>query len=683
MLAVLVCTFGCAVTARLAHRTVHARGFDGLHWLLLASVCAGSSTWATHFIAMLGYNPGVKVNFDVTLTIVSALIAIAGTGIGLTFARLPSGRLTALCGGGLVGLAMAAMHYSGMFAFRPDGIVAWNPYYVTMSIAVAIILCAVAVDRLKLMNEKARGPAWDATLMLVGAILSLHFLGMAALTVTPIAGYSPSADSEVFTSLAAAIALAAVLIVGTGISTHLVEEGRAQAEEALQKIAMYDTLTGIANRHSFVTQLANQCKMLAAEEPQPFALLMIDLDRFKAVNDTMGHPVGDLLLKNVAKRLQSVARSGDLVGRLGGDEFAMVARGVADHGQARAIAEKIVDVLSSPFELDGYIAEIGASVGVTLAPTESDDAETLSQQADAALYRAKRDGRGRVCIFDPAMTRDMLDRCALEKELRHALSNDTFEIRYQPIFDTHSRRCTGAEALLRWHSPTRGNVSPEILIPIAEELGLISALGEAILKRACAIATRWPDDTTLSVNVSPLQITSGQFLSVVEAALLQTGLPPQRLEIEIVESSLLSDNDVVHRTLEGLRALGVQIALDDFGKGYSSLSYLKRFPIDRIKIDRSFISHLLEDSGNASIVRAICQLGASLSLSVTAEGVENTAQVEFVAAYGCTNIQGFFLSEPLDEDAATAIVLQKSQALRAKTRRPDGPSEPDMLKEVG
>ena len=660
LLAGLVCLFGSSVTVRLSHRAIFARGSTGLHWLFLASVCAGSSIWATHFIAMLGYRPGVPVNFDPTLTIISALIAIVGTAVGLTFARLHDSRFATLCGGSLIGLAISAMHYVGMFAYRPDGIVSWRPGYMAVSVLFAIALSATALHRLRGKDRVAPGRAWDATFLLVGAILLLHFTGMAAFEVTPIEGFSRAADSEVFFTMAAAIAVAAVMIVGTGISTHLVEEGRASAQRRLRQIAMHDMLTGLSNRHSFVTQLAEECASLDGTA-QPFALLLIDLDRFKAVNDTMGHPVGDLLLKSVAMRLRQVGRNDDAIARIGGDEFAMMARDVSDREDAQRLASKIVEVLSSPFKLEGYIVEIGASVGVTLAPSDSDDAETLTQQADVALYRAKREGRGRVCVFNPSLTHEMVERCALESELRQAWANDSFELLYQPIFDARSRRVAGAEALLRWNSPTRGEVPPEVFIPIAEELGLIAPIGKSVLERACTTAASWPEELSVSVNVSPVQIMSGRFVCSVEDALARSGLAPHRLKIEITESSLLCENDVVLRTLQELRALGLGVSLDDFGKGYSSLGYLHRFPIDRIKIDRSFIACLPEDAGSASIVRAICQLGEGLGIEVVAEGVESIAQISFLAGHGCTHMQGFLLSKPMEAEKTRRVFWANSE----------------------
>lgn len=402
LLAALVCMFGSSVTIKLSHRAIHSRGSTGLHWLFLAAVCSGFSIWATHFIAMLGYRPGVAVHFDATLTIVSALTAIAGTAIGLSFARLPDRKVAVICGGALVGLTISAMHYMGMFAYRPDGVVSWTPTYVVASVVAAMLLSTLAINCLRGKDKEAPGRAWDATMLLVGAILLLHFIGMAAFKVAPIEGISSGMDSDVFTAMAAAVAVAALVIVGIGVSAHLVEESRAEAKAYLRQIATLDMLTGLSNRHSFVTNLQDACERLHNGRGQPFALFMIDLDRFKSVNDTLGHAAGDLLLIHVAERLRRFEYPGELICRIGGDEFAMIAFGTGHTQAAYTLADAIVTALSAPYMIGEHVAEIGASVGAALAPLHSTDAETLTQQADEALYRAKQGGRARTCLFDPS-----------------------------------------------------------------------------------------------------------------------------------------------------------------------------------------------------------------------------------------------------------------------------------------
>lgn len=659
LLAALICLFGSLVTIRLVQRTLQAEGSSWAHWCFLASVCAGSAIWSTHFIAMLGYLPGVAVRFDATLTIVSALIAVAGTAIGLILARLRHDGVAVICGGGMIGLAISAMHYVGMFAYRPDGVVRWLPEYVAMSILCAMAFAALSIHFVRTSTSSLQSAL--AVVLLVAAIVVLHFVGMAAFMVTPIAGVSSGADSEVFDAMASAIAVGAVLIVGTGISTHLVDKSRADSEERLREIAMVDAVTGLANRHSFNGHLHAHCQRLAYED-HCFAFFMVDLDRFKAINDSLGHPVGDLLLEKVAERIRLAVRPSDVVARIGGDEFAIIAQGVTERDIARDVAERIVATLSKPFDLDGQIAEIGASVGITLAPIDSAEAETLTQQADVALYCAKNRGRGRTCMFDPSLAQQTLERCALEADLRRAWSNREFEVYFQPILDTHSRTFTGAEALLRWTSETRGSVSPAEFIPVAEELGLVLPIGELVIQKACEAAISWPDHLSVSINVSPVQMMAGQLVETVTRALANSGLAPQRLEIEITETALLGDDDGVRRILEEVRAMGVRISLDDFGTGYSSLSYLHRFPMDRIKIDRSFVDRLPDDPGSASIVRAICQLGQSLGLAMTAEGIENEAQYAFIAENGCTHMQGFLFSQPLDARALARLFSESEGA---------------------
>ncbi|MBB4860781.1 diguanylate cyclase (GGDEF)-like protein [Novosphingobium chloroacetimidivorans] len=662
LLAAIMCLAGSAVSITLFRRTLAEPGTSRFHWCFLSAVTAGAATWATHFIAMLGYKSAVPVDFDGPLTIASALIAVAGIALGLLFAISRNRALAVVVGGGAIGLSIAAMHYTGMFAYRAQGIVEWRPAYVIASLFVASGLTMALIHRLR-QSRPADRIVPCAMLML--AIVGLHFTGMAAFSVTPIPGVSAGADSETFTSVALSIAMVALLIVGTGISTYLLE-GRTQSQsrDRLAHIAMHDALTGLANRHSFSATLESECGKLA-RYGRPFALLMLDLDRFKPINDTLGHPVGDLVLQRVANRLRQAVREGDLVARIGGDEFAIVAFGVADADQASALAARVVEIMSRPFVVGGSVAELGASVGIALAPDHGGESEQLIQHADVALYSAKRDGKDRFCLFETEMMDAMQRRRFLEVDLRRACMRDDFEVFYQPVIDSQTGVVTGAEALLRWHCPERGYVSPAEFIPIAEELGLVSRIGAKVLQQACRDATTWPEELDVAVNVSPVQLLDPRLPQIVSQALLESGLRAERLELEITETALLGDDEAALRTLNHLRDLGVRISLDDFGTGYSSLSYLHRFPISRIKIDRSFICRLPDDEGSASIVRAIAQLGESLDMKVTAEGIETSEQLSFIAKHGCDHVQGFLISRPIRVADFLALLEARAASIAA------------------
>ncbi|TCD06498.1 EAL domain-containing protein [Erythrobacteraceae bacterium CFH 75059] len=654
VLAAAMCLAGACVASRLFHRCVTAPRATRLYWCLLAALTAGAATWATHFVAMLGHRANVPVTFDGPLTIFSALIAVAGIGAGLLLATSRRPAVAVVGGGSIIGLAIAAMHYVGMFAYRVEGVVTWLPGHVAASIILCVALCVAALGRL----TGGRGATRQAALLLAAAILVLHFTGMAAFTVQPIPGVSALVDRDAFAAMAAAIALVALLIVGVGLSTYVVERKAVSHSQArLHHIAMHDELTAVANRRAFTEALEQECRRMRAFA-RPFALLLIDLDRFKAVNDTLGHPVGDKVLRRVAQRLRKAIRDGDLIARLGGDEFAVIAPNVADAAAARALADRIVEIMARPFLVDGHIADIGASVGVCLAPLHGSDPSALVQKADVALYTAKSEGKGRFCVFEPAMSEALNRRRMIEADLRRACMREEFDVVYQPITDTRTGSVTGAEALLRWTCAQRGEVSPAEFIPIAEDLGLVTRIGAGVLKQACRDAAGWPSHVNLSVNISPVQLFDPRLPSLVTQALEEAGLAPSRLELEITETALLEDDDVVMATLTRLRELGVRISLDDFGTGYSSLSYLHRYPISRIKIDRSFVRRLPDDASSASIVRAIVQLGVTLDLKITAEGIETDEQLAFMAGQGCHNSQGFLISRPVSSSALAAMARQ-------------------------
>jgi len=423
---------------------------------------------------------------------------------------------------------------------------------------------------------------------------------------------------------------------------------KLQASDAqAQHLAFRDSLTGLANRNLFEEQVARELSDARAEG-RSLAYLFLDLDGFKHVNDTLGHPAGDALIKAVAERLAQCVGPADLLARLAGDEFAILQTDLAEHVNAEALCASILERLANPFLIAGTRVDIGASIGIAIGPGQAADPTELARKADIALYEAKAAGRGCARLFSPEMDASRRGRREIEEALRAALeTGDQFELHYQPLCTARTLCITGAEALLRWRHPEKGMIPPAEFIPIAEETGLIVPIGEWVLRKACATAASWAEPYRIAVNLSPVQFTHGSLPETVHGILIETGLAPKRLELEVTESLLISDPDMALHTLRRLKMLGVAIAMDDFGTGYSSLSTLQSFPFDKIKIDRSFIDKLGKQRKSASIIRAVLALGRSLEIPVLAEGIETKAHLEFLRNEGCDEAQGYFLGRPM------------------------------------
>lgn len=415
---------------------------------------------------------------------------------------------------------------------------------------------------------------------------------------------------------------------------------RKAAQERIAHLAKYDELTGLANRTQFGERL-NEMLETAQKRRVKFALHLIDIDRFKAVNDTLGHPIGDKLLKEVSRRLMAVIRADDILARFGGDEFVVLQPTHSGRQDSARLAQRLVKSLALPFDIDGHRIDIGASIGIALAPNDGTNADELMRNADMALYAAKGSGGGEHRFFAADMEERAQARRALELDLRDALERNELEVFFQPLVDLRTGRITTCEALLRWSHPLRGNVPPSEFIPIAEETGLIIAIGDWVLQQSCREATQWPKGTKVAVNMSPVQFKDRSLGARVVSALAKSGLPAQRLELEITERVLLEENESTLHTMEQMKMLGVGISLDDFGTGYSSLNYLRKFPFQKIKIDRSFIHDLGEDNDAPSIVRAVASLGTSLNMIVVAEGIETEDQLKQVRTEGCDEGQGY------------------------------------------
>jgi len=420
---------------------------------------------------------------------------------------------------------------------------------------------------------------------------------------------------------------------------------RKLAEARIAHMAHHDALTDLPNRVLFHERL-HELLGRVRRHGECLAVHCLDLDHFKGVNDTLGHPIGDELLKAVAQRLGKCLRGSDMVARLGGDEFAVVQFPLAGPHEASTLATALIEVVSKPYEVHGHEFVVGASIGIALAPDDGDAADVLLRNADMALYRAKAEGRGAAHFFEPEMDRRIQARRMLELDLRKAFANGEFELYYQPLINLDANAVSGFEALLRWRHAERGMIAPAEFIPLAEEIGLIVPLGEWVLRKACTEAMHWPDRLKVAVNLSPAQFRSRGVVKAVLTALAYSRLPPDRLELEITESVLLGETEANLATLHQLREIGVSISMDDFGTGYSSLSYLRCFPFDKIKIDRSFVSELAERPDCVAIIRAVAGLGMSLGIATTAEGVETPEQLERVRAEGCTEVQGYLFSPP-------------------------------------
>ena len=423
--------------------------------------------------------------------------------------------------------------------------------------------------------------------------------------------------------------------------------GIAERERRITQLAFNDSLTGLPNRAFFRQHLDLELKQAERRGDRGLALLCVDLDNFKAINDTLGHPVGDELLRAVAARLS--ASVGDaLVARLGGDEFTII----LSHGEAQeaagAIAGRLIAALAEPVAIRGQELTAGASVGIAMAPGDGADADTLLKHADLALYQAKGEGGGTYRFFEAEMNARAQSRHRLEGDLRRAISAGEFELYFQPLFDLETNRIGSFEALIRWNHPSRGLVAPDEFIPLAEETGLIVPIGTWVIQEACRQATKWPEDVRVAVNVSSVQFRKPGLVNVLMQALAASGLDPRRLEVEITESIFLESSEALIAVLHSLRNLGIRIALDDFGTGYSSLSYLQSFPFDKIKIDRSFIQQMLSRSGSTAIVRAITDLARALGMETTAEGVENPEQLAELRQHGCSSVQGYLFSRPVN-----------------------------------
>ena len=782
-LAALVCVLASFAAINLLHHASKSAGRMRGVWVAVSAISTGFGIWATHFIAMLAFAPGIPSGYNITLSLLSLVAAILLTGTGLAVSLTPDWRLGPWLGGAIVAGGIAAMHYTGMAAFEIAGIILWDPVLVAASIIIGAAVGAVALP-VGLHGKHEKWKVGGAALLTL-AICSHHFTAMGAVSIIPDPTIEVSQSALPAGWLAAGVAIASCAIIGLALAgvvldirdhrrseleldrmrdlanasvegllvcdgetiisgntsfadlsglamgnvvgsslancfpdqvarakllsgvDHPVETGlrrvdgvmtpvelilrpiifagrphhvvavrdlgaRKEAERHIHYLAHHDALTSLPNRSYFNARMDQEISTMA--EGERLAVLCLDLDKFKEVNDLFGHAAGDEVLQAVASLATSVLGERQIMARLGGDEFAILVPGLTSPAVASRLAETILDTLRIASQAPEASC-VSTSIGIALCPDDGLDRQTLLSHADTALYRAKAEGRNTYRFFEPGMGAAVRERRMLEHDLRLALPRAELRLVYQPQQGIQSEAVTAFEALLRWTHPTRGAISPAVFIPIAEETGAIREIGDWVLRTACLEAAAWTQPLTVAVNVSAVQLYNPDFVQELHQILLETSLPPRRLEIEITETALVRDFNRALTTLRKIKALGVRIAMDDFGTGYSSLSNLRAFPFDKIKIDGSFVKSVNSNGQAATIVRAVLGLGRGLGLPVLAEGVETEAELQFLRAERCDEVQGYLLGRPAaihhfrnfthNEPVSNACELPTTQALTA------------------
>lgn len=668
-LAALVCLFGSAVTLRLLRRCVRAQGTQRLGWQFLAAVAGGGGVWTTHFVAMLAYEPTAPVSFDPALTLISLVIAIVGLFVSFVVSGLGSGKILTGMGGALVGISFAAMHYTGMFAYRITGLVEWDFGYIVASVLLSVALSAAAITLIWRTYLGSRR-YWVAVALMVTGIVSLHFTGMTALRIIPMSQNFTEVDNGAALALALAIAVVALLVVGTGLTSFLIDNNvRAISRRQLHHVAAHDALTGLPNRTSFQRQLSGHLDGYL-NPGKKLAVIGIDLNRFKEINDTFGHAAGDEVLRILARRMEQILRDDEFIARLGGDEFAAI-KPFSDKDEILSFAKRIESVFTRPIEIGAMDGIVGASLGAAIWPDDAQTPDELVNNADLAMYHAKHGFLETICFYDANIGATVRNRRQLAEDLRRALERGELEIHYQVQMSLNSSQgIRGYEALLRWTHPVIGPISPSEFIPVAEENGLIASLGAWVLNKACEDASRWEPAYRVAVNVSAVQFMDTNLPRLVHEALVTTGLSPHRLELELTETALVKDKARSLHIMRQIKDLGVGLALDDFGTGYSSLETLRTFPFDKIKLDRAFVGEMEQDRQSKAIVRAVLALGKSLDIPVLAEGIETEEQMEILQQEGCDEGQGFLLGRPSQVDR----LIQHGGPVQNEARKPAEPT---------
>ncbi|MBW4710667.1 bifunctional diguanylate cyclase/phosphodiesterase [Roseobacter sp. YSTF-M11] len=647
--AALVCVIGSCLSVLMSRRLVTATGARKQVQLVLTSLIAGSTIWSTHFIAMLAYEPGFEHGYAPLVTAASLGVAVLGLIVANSILAYTSRWYFAMLSGSLFGVTVSAMHYLGMSAYLLPGHLVWNTGPVSVSVLLGAALGAFAYHRIAFPVTRY---CWmGGALLMVLAICAMHFTGMSAFTIefSPLVDVPPQVLADNTLSILVLGITFVILLIGFA-SFSIETDLEHQARDQLHRAALQDPLTGLPNRMHLTQKMTELTAKLERTETERVAVLTIDLNLFKEVNDLYGHATGDAVLKTVAARLSADLEQHEFIARAGGDEFVALKSGFRRVDQVMAFAERLHAVVIEPIVVGEISTTVGAAIGIATSIDDGRDLRELLHKSDLAMYRAKSEPERHVCLFNVEMDQQSREKLVLINDLRQACGNGEFELVYQIQNDLQTLDPVGFEVLLRWNHPTRGRVSPGEFIPIAEETGLIREIGLWVLRTACFEATSWPEPFSIAVNVAPQQLVQPSFLEHVSDILMETRLPPERLELEVTEASIIDDQAHTLRVMHKLKKMGIRIAMDDFGTGYSSLATLQTFPFDKIKIDRSFVQDVHKDQQRAAIVRSTLLLGAALNIPVLAEGVEMEDELTFLRAENCSAVQGFYFGKPMRRD---------------------------------
>ncbi|MGN8060699.1 putative bifunctional diguanylate cyclase/phosphodiesterase [Ralstonia sp. 22111] len=673
LLSLFVAILASYTALDMAGRVVTAQGRAASWWLIGGASAMGLGIWSMHFVGMLALNLPIPVGYDVGITLTSLAIGIGASMFALWLVsrrELPWPRLAG--GALLMGAGVAGMHYTGMAALRMNPGIQYNPARFALSIVIAVLASGVALwiaFRLRRQARRVRALRAGSAVVMGVAIVGMHYMGMsaAAFPFGSVCGAAHTGASAEWLALVIIIVTLAVLAIALIISvldlrmearTALLANSLAAANKELAYLALHDNLTKLSNRVLLEDRLT-QAIRTAEREKRRFALMFMDLDGFKSVNDVYGHHVGDLLLIDVAQRIGARVRQQDTVARVGGDEFVVLAY-VDDPEDAGTLAGALLEVVREPFMAGGHELRVSTSIGIAIYPGDGGNQHDLLTNADAAMYHAKGLGRNAYSFFEPSMNADVHQQLQLVQDLRRAVERHELVLHYQPKFNAPNGPIMGVEALVRWQHPQRGLVPADEFIPLAEKTGLIVPLGAWVLDEACRQMAQWHREGrtgwTVAVNLSALQFGHVALIDTVRDTLARHALDPRSLTLEITESTAMRDVDASLQILQQLDAMGVRISIDDFGTGYSSLLYLKRLPASELKIDRGFVRDLAHDTEDAAIVSAIVALGQTLNLRIVAEGVETAEQQAFLTRLGCHSLQGYLLGRPMTAESLSAAM---------------------------